>query len=147
VEQRWLYFSSRGRLGPRDFRNAYISLLVVGVLTSLIPVVGLLIGLGCTYGTCCVVTKRLHDMGRSGWLQAAALVPWIATVAWGAVLLGPAAGKNDAFADLIGSNTAMQGAFVVSLAASLAFLAWIAFARGDVGPNPYGEGATGVQLR
>lgn len=141
MEYRWIYFSMRGRLSPGKFWRTYLGLFVVGLLANLAPVVGTLVGLGCTYATLCVCTKRLHDMGRSGWLQALAMIPWVATLAWAVVAAGDRMGDADALGRAMVEHHGVLLAAAASLAISIAFLVWLARTPGDAGPNPYGERA------
>ena len=139
MELRWLYFSARGRLSSKAFRQTYLGLFVVSVLSSLIPLVGLIIGLLSTIAIINITTKRLHDMGRSGWLQVAPMAPWAALTAWAAVAAGGAARPDNAIVQLAQTNALFLGAAAAAALISLGFLAWVALAPGSDGANVYGE--------
>jgi uncharacterized membrane protein YhaH (DUF805 family) len=96
--------------------------------------------------TMIAVTKRLHDLGRSGWWVLAAVAAWIA---WTVVVVfaivfgfGPEAVE--------GEGAMMGPAFLMSVVAALAPLlcgaVWLHCARGEPGTNRFGPapGATGL---
>lgn len=147
MDMRWLYFSARGRLSAKAFRHTYLGLLVIGVITSLAPLVGTLIGLVCTYATISITTKRLHDMGRSGWLQVAPMLPWAAVVVWAATQASGNPDLVDAISKMVQTNAVFLGALVLSTLVSLGFLVWLAFTPGSTEANAYGEESTTVMLQ
>ncbi len=83
-----LFVSSRGRIGRRTFCHGVIVVTLANVsLISLAAVLGGQFGsvgftlvalapLMTAYPTVCVFTKRLHDLGHSGWLQAPPRLLW-----------------------------------------------------------------------
>jgi uncharacterized membrane protein YhaH (DUF805 family) len=139
-----LFFSAEGRIGRQVFWIGWLMLLGAHVVAGWIPLVGQVIGLIAVFAWVCLCTKRLHDMGRSGWWQ---LVP---------IVLGPVMIIGSALSIGIGAilgeitNTdwaalAGVGGLLVSLA--IAFLAvagftlWLGVAGGQPGENRYGEPA------
>src|SRR6187399_1393789 len=68
-----LFFSAEGRIGRQAFWIGWLVLLGIQVVAGWIPVVGHALGLVALFCWVCLCTKRLHDMGRSGWWQAPAL--------------------------------------------------------------------------
>ena len=65
-----LFFTAEGRIGRQAFWIAWLSLLGVNVVLGWVPFLPLL-ALFCMV---CIYTKRLHDMGQTGWLQLIPLV-------------------------------------------------------------------------
>jgi uncharacterized membrane protein YhaH (DUF805 family) len=79
-----LFFSSAGRLARGPFLIAAAVLLVILALYEAItgPTLRLLTGWlmypGLLFAAACVLSKRLHDRGRTGWLAAVVLVAIVA---------------------------------------------------------------------
>jgi len=137
-----LFFSAEGRIGRQVFWIGWLMLLGAHVVAGWIPLVGQVIGLIAVFAWVCLCTKRLHDMGRSGWWQ---LLP---------ILLGPVLIIGSAMSIGIGAilgeitNTdwaalAGVGGLLVSVAiafiAVAAFTLWVGVAEGQPGENRYGE--------
>jgi uncharacterized membrane protein YhaH (DUF805 family) len=112
-----LFFSSAGRLARGPFWLAAIVLLVLLTLYEAItgPTLRLLTGWlfypGLLFAAACVLSKRLHDRGRTGWLAAVILVAIVAVwpspagffdflfsvvIVWGVVELGVLTGEQGA---------------------------------------------------
>ena len=73
-----LLFSPKGRIGPSEFMNGMIILAVIGAalgLLSLVSVqagmIGSVVGIAFLYPLFCLLIKRSHDAGRSGWMSLA----------------------------------------------------------------------------
>ncbi|MDR7116690.1 DUF805 domain-containing protein [Caulobacter sp. BE254] len=137
-----LFFSAEGRIGRQVFWIGWLMLLGAHVVAGWIPLVGQVIGLIAVFAWVCLCTKRLHDMGRSGWWQ---LLP---------ILLGPVLIIGSAMSIGIGAilgeitNTdwaalAGVGGLLVSVAiafiAVAAFTLWVGVTEGQPGENRYGE--------
>ncbi|MDZ4112936.1 MAG: DUF805 domain-containing protein [Brevundimonas sp.] len=138
-----LFLSLDGRIGRKDFWVGAVALIGVGILANLLPIVGPLVSLVLIAPWTCLLVKRLHDFGRSGWLVLIALVP-----AAGSAVLG-------VFTALAASNVATMGAAFagagltlvassVALIVSLGFLIWVGAKPGDLQPNAYGPAANHV---
>lgn len=139
MELRWLYFSARGRLSAKAFRQTYLGLFVVSVLSTLMPLLGVVIGLLTSIAMINITTKRLHDMGRSGWLQLVQIAPWAGLVVWAAVAAGGGPKADEAIVRMAQNNAGLLGALALAAAISLGFLAWVALAPATDGANAYGE--------
>jgi uncharacterized membrane protein YhaH (DUF805 family) len=139
-----LFFSAEGRIGRQVFWIGWLMLLGAHVVAGWIPLVGQVIGLIAVFAWVCLCTKRLHDMGRSGWWQ---LVP---------IVLGPVMIIGSALSIGIGAilgeitNTdwaALAGVGGLLVSVAIAFLAvagftlWLGVAGGQPGENRYGEPA------
>ena len=137
-----LFFSAEGRIGRQAFWIGWLMLLGAHVVAGWIPLLGQVIGLIAIFAWVCLCTKRLHDMGRSGWWQ---LVP---------IVLGPVLIIGSAMSIGIGAilgeitNTDWAalpgvGGLLVSLAiavfAVVGFTLWLGIAEGQAGENRYGE--------
>jgi uncharacterized membrane protein YhaH (DUF805 family) len=138
-----LFLTADGRIGQRDFWIGFAILFVAGFILGLIPLLGIIISIAMIYPNVCVTAKRLHDMGRSGWLM---LVPWaVSTVAFmvamfsgGAALMGAAAGgSGGGMASMAGLGVALV-AGCVALLVGLGFLLWVGLSKGEPGDNRFG---------
>lgn len=136
-----LFFSPEGRIGRGQFWIAFLILFIAHTFVHFVPVVG---SAFAAYVHVCVYSKRLHDMGRSGWWQ---IIPAaiIAVLAAAALLMG---GYGLVMAVLSGKIGAAMG-FVVAfggflILAALAFFVhliftlWVGLTAGEPGDNPYG---------
>ena len=59
-----------GRMSKKDYWTFYLSVLVV----SWIPVVGQLALIACLVPSIAATARRLHDLGKTGWLQLVGLI-------------------------------------------------------------------------
>ncbi len=142
-----LFFSAYGRIGRQEFWVAWVILFAVGLFTAIIPLVNILVGLGSIYCGVCIRSKRLHDMGRTGWWQ---LVPHVARVFALALMFWFVIGAIVAgvFGDLLIHPLATAGAiagavttvvtFLLCGLINLAFLLWIGIAEGEPYDNIHG---------
>jgi len=79
-----LFFSSSGRLARGPFLLAAVVLLLLLALyeaitgTTLRLLTGWFFYPGLLFAAACVLSKRLHDRGRTGWLAAVVLVAMVA---------------------------------------------------------------------
>lgn len=141
-----LFLSADGRIGRGEFWAGWCILFVVNLVLHFIPVIGWLAGLALIYCWVCVYSKRLHDMGKSGWLQLipygvfiAAIVIGFATGA-GAVLTAMVSHQSDdaAGAMALGGLGMMGLMFLVACLVSLIFLLWVGISGTQPGDNRYG---------
>lgn len=133
----YLFLAIDGRVARKDFWIGAAALIVAGLICGVIPLVGSLGSLALTIPWTCLMTKRLHDLGRSGWLVLIAVVPAAISATMGL------------FTALAASSFATMGAafatagltLMVSTAAllvSLAFLLWVGLTPGEASSNAYG---------
>lgn len=73
-----LLFSPSGRIGPSEFMKGMIVIAVIGAVLSLLPLVSLsagmiggFAGILLLFPLFCLLIKRSHDAGRSGWMSIA----------------------------------------------------------------------------
>lgn len=131
-----------GRAGRAEwFRifvmNAYLASFVVRIA----PPWGLLIALPFSVAIWAVSVRRLHDLGRSGWLVLVPFALATSLIVAGAVLAGSEttilSELSEAQQTLAHSIAMWLGwTFIIGL---IGFYLWLGLARGKAGPNPYGE--------
>lgn len=149
MDIRKLFFDPNGRIGRQEFWIGWLVLFGVGAVSGWIPVIGLLISLVSIWCSICVYSKRLHDMGKTGWLQ---LIPILATVV-GMVAFFIAVGAAvfaGASADTMATDEAAMMAAIMSAGAGailslavpflvyIGFTIWVGVSSGEVGPNRFG---------
>ena len=147
-----LFFSGEGRVGRRTFWIGFAVLFGIGALLNILPGVGHLIMLAMTWCWVCLYAKRLHDMGRSGWLVLVPVLAWFAALVL-AVIIGGAGfiaaamqtGDRQA-ASLWGAVGGAVLAFGVAGLVNLTFLMWVGLTAPTPGVNAYGPhpAATGL---
>jgi len=143
MDWKTLFLTADGRIGQRDFWIGFAILFVAGLVLGMIPVIGQIVGILLIYPNVCLYSKRLHDFGKSGWLQ---LVPM--AIMFVAMVLAIFSGGAGIMASMGGGSAATAGAMagfgmaamVMGLAAliGLAFLLWVGLSKGDPGDNRYG---------
>lgn len=133
-----LFFSPNGRIPRSVFWAAWGIQLGAGFLLGLIPLIGFFVSMVLVWTNICVNTKRLHDMGRTGWWQVA---PWIATiVGFGALFVFAInssfseGARGDNLAVGVGAFSAL-GAYVV---VNIGFLIWIGATPSQPHDNRFG---------
>jgi uncharacterized membrane protein YhaH (DUF805 family) len=130
-----LFLSPVGRVGRRSFLHGWLvltlaNLALVGLVGKLIPAPGgfLAMPLLTLYPTVCLYSKRLHGLGRSGWLQAPSRV--VLAVCLGLMLFPNA--SHDAPWLLIITN--VLGLLALGWDAIL--LGWCTAGRDEIAENP-----------
>ena len=139
-----LFFSPEGRIGRQSFWIGWLCLLGAVVVSHWIPFIGLAVLLAAVYGSVCIHTKRLHDMGQTGWWQ---VLPWV----FGPILVFGSL-VSIGFSALVAmvnhgepglAAIAALGGFFISLfvafAVWLAFTLWVGCSTGHLGENKYGS--------
>ena len=151
IDWKHLFLSFEGRTRRSHFWIAWLILLGVGVVTGWIPLVGMVISLVLIWPNLAIAVKRLHDMGRPGWLVLAPVGIAIVCMLAGFVVLGAgalAAGTVDAYDEAAGfaMMAAMGPAlllFAVAALVGLAFLLWIGLTDSQPGENRFGPNPKG----
>ncbi|WP_395944579.1 DUF805 domain-containing protein [Brevundimonas sp.] len=145
-------FAFEGRLRRSHFWIGFLIIFGASLVLGWIPFLGALISLALIWPNLAISVKRLHDMGKSGWLV---LAPFginivLMIIAFVMMIGGIAASGGDA--DYYENNPtaalAMMGPafglFAIAGLVGLAFLLWIGLVdsqKGEnrFGPNPKGE--------
>lgn len=146
MDWKTLFFSPEGRIGRSAFWIGWLVLVGANVVLGWIPLVGWALSLATIYCSVCVFSKRLHDMGRSGFLQVWPMVVCMVLVLGAAgMAAGPAimAGISNAdeaavAAALMAGLGGMLLALLAVLVVSVGFLLWVGVSNGDPGENRYG---------
>jgi len=146
MDWKFLFFTADGRIGRQNFWIGVLILFAVGMVLGWIPLIGWLISLAAIYCWVCLYSKRLHDMGKSGWLTlipfgiGAALMMIGFVIGGAAMMTGFAMHPNGA--DMNPAAFAGMGAFagLMGLAGLLGFifLLWVGLTPGEPGENRYG---------
>ena len=70
------YFCFEGTAGRKEFWQYALIVFII----SVIPVIGWIASLALLPATIGVTTRRLHDIGKSGWLQLLYIIPIIGLI-------------------------------------------------------------------
>lgn len=146
MDWKTLFFSPEGRIGRSEFWIGWLVLLGVGVVTGWIPLIGWLVSLVAIYCSVCIYAKRLHDMGKTGWLQVIPIAVGVLAIGWAVVSIGSGAifaamsGASDeiiAAGALGGLGMGLLGLGIAFLV-GLGFLLWVGLTPGEPGENRFG---------
>lgn len=144
-----LLFSFEGRTRRSHFWIGWLICVGAGWVANFIPFVGQLISIVLIWPNLAIAVKRLHDMGKSGWL---AVIPWVACIIGGiaAVAMMGVSALSNASALEDGDPAAIMallgpamGIVAVVLLVCLGFLLWIGLSEGQSGDNRYGPNPKG----
>ena len=137
MDWKGIYLTHGGRIDRKTFWIGAGVLLLASLILGSLPGVGTVLSLALLYPWTCLMIKRLHDFGRSGWLVLVPLLPTAATallsvwLSFAASLSGTSAGV------FVAAGLAATFGLVTMLIA-LAFLLWVALKPGDETDNRYG---------
>jgi uncharacterized membrane protein YhaH (DUF805 family) len=152
-----LFLSPDGRIKRQDFWIGWAILFAVNFVLGFLPLIGWLFHCFAIYVMVCLYAKRLHDMGRSAWLQ---LAPWgigvlaliVGFALFGSAMISAALAMRNAspgaggLAVMLGS----LGGFVMVLSLAglvhLIFFIWVGATPGQVGDNAYGPDPLSVNM-
>ena len=143
-----VFFSSNGRIGQKDFWIAALILFVAWIVSHALHIFAFFAWLVIWYCWICILAKRLHDAGRSGWLV---LVPFlvgcvagcIAMVIGGIAAISAFAASGGAmdpssWAVVWGSLGLAAMMFGIAGLVNLIFLLWVGLSAPQAGENRYG---------
>lgn len=139
-----LLWSPEGRIRRSHFWAAWGLIFAANLLLGWIPVIGTLVGLALFWPSIAIQTKRLHDMGRTGWLQLLPIGAWIVAIVVMIASFGVTAATNpdifdnEDFASMMSIFGPTMIAVALVLLASLGFLIWIGATEGQAGRNRFG---------
>jgi uncharacterized membrane protein YhaH (DUF805 family) len=145
-----LLFSFEGRTRRSHFWIGWLICLGVSVVAGWIPVIGFFISIALIWPNLAISVKRLHDMGKSGWLIA---IPWVASIVGIFVAVGmigvsaltnTAALEREDPAAIVALVGPAIGLFGLLLLVNLGFLLWIGLSDGQSGDNRYGPNPKGL---
>ena len=75
------YFCFEGRAGRKEFWMWILVIFALNFIFNLIPKIGCILSLVLILGTLLpslgVTARRLHDLGKSGWVQLLCLIPFV----------------------------------------------------------------------
>ena len=134
---RWAYFKSCIILFLLNVAINLLAVAIFGSNTAKGSVLGnMLVGVWQFASWCAgitLMTRRLHDLNKSGWLQLIFIVPtFIALAAFITMVIG--IGLGNASIGIVGG-----GLIVVAGLLAIAFQLWVLFKKGTEGPNDYGS--------
>ncbi|WP_341019957.1 DUF805 domain-containing protein [Brevundimonas diminuta] len=141
--------SFNGRLRRQHFWISWLILLGGGLVLNLIPFLNLL-GIALLWPHLAIGVKRLHDMGKSGWLIAIPYVVMVGGWIFAFMSIGVSAFmnaqaiENEDPAVILSTFGPAFGIILLISLVGLGFLLWIGISdsqKGDnkYGPNPKGE--------
>ena len=144
-----VFFSSNGRMGPKDFWIAALILIVGWFLSLALHLLAFVAWLVIAYAWICILSKRLHDAGRSGWLILVPVAVGCAAVIISMVIGGVAVisaivtGGSEHLAPgswglLWGSLGLAAVLFSIAGLVKLVFILWVGLSGANAGENRYG---------
>ena len=78
------YFCFEGRAARKEFWMWVLVIFVLNLIFNFIPKIGgilsLILALGTLLPSLGVTARRLHDLGKSGWMQLLGLIPFVGGV-------------------------------------------------------------------
>ena len=76
------YADFQGREGRQEYWMFLLICLVANIIFTVLglELISLLVGLGLLIPSVSIMTRRLHDTGRSGWWQLIVLIPLVGII-------------------------------------------------------------------
>lgn len=139
-----LFWSMEGRIRRSHFWAAWGIILALNVVLGWIPLIGSVVGLVLLWPSIAIQTKRLHDMGKTGWLQLLPLAAWVVAIivivsAVGfAAVSDPSGFENGDPSAVFSALGPMFIAILLVMLGSLGYLIWIGATDGQSGRNRFG---------
>ena len=137
------YFNFSGRATRAEYWWFVLFLVPVSLITW-IPLIGQVIWLATSIPTISLTTRRLHDIGKSGWWQLAywglvivCAVGFFGPIVFLIFVMSEATGDSVAGAVLVMFGIVMVVATVAWIATGVVWIIWLV-RKGDEGPNKYG---------
>ncbi len=140
IDWRTLFLEANGRIGQKDYWIGVGILFAAGLVLGWLPLIGTVVSLASIYFGVCVSSKRLHDMGKSGWLAAIPYgVTTLAVVLSAMTFIGGivSTGYGNDYGALAGMGAA-GGVWGLAFLVNLGFLIWLGVTAGQPGDNLYG---------
>ncbi len=145
-------FSFEGRLRRSHFWIGFLIIFGANVVLGWIPLIGWLISLALIWPNLAISVKRLHDMGRTGWLVLAPYAISIVLSIIGFVIMFAGIAGSGMSEDYYEANPMAAfaimgpalGAFAIAGLISLAFLLWIGLTDSQPGANRFGPNPKGL---
>lgn len=144
MDWKTLFLSPEGRIGRQSFWIGWLCLLGASMVLNVVPGIGHLAALALIYPSICIHSKRLHDMGQTGWWQ---ILPWvlgpvlvfgaIASVGISAIMTAFNGGEPSAA--LFATIGGLAMSIFISFAVWLAFTLWVGCSSGEPRDNKYGS--------
>ena len=140
IDWKKLFFDANGRIGQKDYWIGFAATFVAGLVLSWLPLIGTIISLVLIYCGVCIASKRLHDMGKSGWLAA---LPYgfyaLATVLSAFSFIGGmASAANGADLGMAASMGFVGLLWMLTFVLNIGFVIWLGVTAGQPGDNAYG---------
>ncbi len=138
-----LFLRSQGRIGRGRFWLGFAVLATLQTGACLVPHAGWFAFMVLAYGWICLYAKRLHDIGRSGWMTFwPILASLLALSAAAAFWLRTFDSRTDGPSLFWVSIGSLGAACLIDLI----FLAWVGLSPSEADENPYGPGLVGAGL-
>ena len=143
-----LFLSPEGRIGQKDYWIGLLILMIVWIVSPVLHILAPVLWLILLYPWICVIAKRLHDFGKSGWFIMVPVI--VGVVCMGlAFVFGGLSVLTAIFAAATEGAELNWGVFLAALGAMIAFLAvaglvklifllWVGLSSGDRSANRYG---------
>ena len=137
-----LFLKPRGRIGRGAFWLGFAMLAALQGAACLAPRVGWFAFMLLAYSWVCLYAKRLHDIGRSGWLTLApVLVTLFGLSAAAAFWVQSLEAKEGAWL-----YVPSVGALAIASGIDLLFVVWVGLCPSEADENPYGPSLHHVAL-